>query len=237
MRPVTVPWPAVGRGLAFGAVAAIPVALLAYLVASGVEPVVELDEEVIRRATDLTRPHLDVRSALLTWQEAMQPRWVYPAAGLVCVWAWRRHGLRSRALWAGATLAGTWVLSNAAKEIVRRARPVVEEAVSHAAGLSFPSGHAVAGAAVTTTLTLLLWPVMGPVGRVVVPTVGGTFALLTAADRVLLGVHYPSDVLAGILFGVAVVGSSYYGYRHAVSLRLRTAQAVVPPPPPATEVR
>ena len=54
---------------------------------------------------------------------------------------------------------------------------------------------------------------LGRRGRVVVPVVGGTVTLLTAADRVLLGVHYPSDVVAGILLGTAMAGASYLGYQ------------------------
>ena len=68
-------------------------------------------------------------------------------------------------------------------------------------------------AAAALTTTLLLWPLLGPRGRVVVPVVAGTVTLLTAADRVLLGVHHPSDVVAGVLLGTALVGASAIGYR------------------------
>jgi len=38
------------------------------------------------------------------------------------------------------------------------------------------------------------------------------YALLTAADRVFLGVHFPSDVLAGLIFGAGLGLASYVGY-------------------------
>jgi membrane-associated phospholipid phosphatase len=48
--------------------------------------------------------------------------------------------------------------------------------------------------------------------RVAVPAAALAVVLVTAADRVLLGVHYPSDVVAGVLLGVAVTGASWVGY-------------------------
>ena len=74
---------------------------------------------------------------------------------------------------------------------------MVEDAVAHAPGSSFPSGHATNTAAVALTVTLLVWPLLGPRGRVVVPVVAAACILLTGLDRVMLGVHYPSDVVAG----------------------------------------
>ena len=100
-----------------------------------------------------------------------------------------------------------------AKGLVQRARPVVDDALEHAPGSSFPSGHATNTAAAALTLTLLVWPLLGRRGRVVVPVVAGTVTLITAADRVFLGVHYPSDVVAGMLLGTAMAGASYLGYQ------------------------
>jgi undecaprenyl-diphosphatase len=38
------------------------------------------------------------------------------------------------------------------------------------------------------------------------------YVVLTSLDRVFLGVHYPSDVVAGILFGIGLGTASYVGY-------------------------
>ncbi len=212
MRPLRPRRRALLRAAAFGLAFTVPVAVLAYLVRAQVHAVVRFDEAAIRAATDVTRAHPALQQALLVWQDAFQARWLNLAATLVCVWVWRRHGLTTRALWAFLTIMAAWALQLGAKGLVQRARPVVEDAVAHAPGSSFPSGHATNTAAVALTLTLLLWPLLGRPGRVVVALVAATCTVLTGVDRVLLGVHYPSDVVAGFALGTALAGASYLGY-------------------------
>ncbi|GAA4286062.1 phosphatase PAP2 family protein [Georgenia daeguensis] len=190
----------------------VPVAVLAYLVRVQAGPVVDLDQSAVRVGTDLTREQPVVRALLLTWQTAFQARWVNLAVTLLCLWVWRRHGLRTRALWAFVTLMLTWGLNLVVKTGVQRARPVVDEAVAYAPGFSFPSGHAMNTAAAGLVVTALVWPLLGPRARVAVPLVAGLLVVLTGIDRVLLGVHYPSDVVAGVVLGFAVAGGSYLGY-------------------------
>lgn len=202
------------RAAAFGTAVVLPVVALAVVVRSGSGAVVQADEAAVRAATELTRSSDALRTALLVWQEAFRAVWVnvvlVPA---VCVWAWRRHALAERALWAGGTVAVGWVLQLAAKGLVQRSRPVVDDAFASAPGSSFPSGHTTNVTVAGLALTLLVWPLLGRAGRVVVPLVAGSVVVLTAADRVLLGVHHPSDVVAGVLLGTAVAGASYLGFR------------------------
>jgi len=212
MRPLPLRRRALLRAAAFGLAFTVPVAVLAYLVRAQAGAVVRFDVDAITAATDYTRSHPGLRHALLVWEDVFQARWVNLAAALVCVWVWRRRGLSTRALWAFLTIMAAWALQLGAKGLVQRARPVVEDAVAHAPGSSFPSGHATNTAAVALTLTLLVWPLLGRRGRVLVPLVAATATALTGADRVLLGVHYPSDVVAGIILGTALAGASYLGY-------------------------
>jgi undecaprenyl-diphosphatase len=199
----------VGWGLAF----AVPVTALAFVVREKFRPVTELDERLIIAATDITRDNPWLRTVLLVWQEATQPKWVYLIASAVCLVVWRRHReLATRCLWAFVTLMVSWNLQLVLKEVVRRARPIVGDPVSDAPGYSFPSGHVACAAAIATVMTLLLWPLLSPLARRWL--VGGltAYVLGTALDRVFLGVHYPSDVLAGVLFGVGLGTASYVGY-------------------------
>jgi undecaprenyl-diphosphatase len=64
---------------------------------------------------------------------------------------------------------------------------------------SFPSGHTLHAVAFTL-VALAYWPWLAPL---LVP-----FTLLTAASRVALGLHYPSDVLAGALLGAGIAAAS-----------------------------
>jgi membrane-associated phospholipid phosphatase len=198
------------RAAAFGVGTAVPVFVLAYLVRSESSGLQEFDEAVVEAGTEFTRQHPAFQEFLVTWQSVFEPFWVNVAGTVVCLLVARR--MPSRALWAFGTLMVTWGLTNLAKLGVSRARPVVEDALVDPPGGSFPSGHATASAVAAVTLTVLLWPLLGPRARIVVPACGALFVLLMCADRVLLGAHYPSDVLAGALFGTAMAGASAIGY-------------------------
>jgi membrane-associated phospholipid phosphatase len=190
----------------------VPVAALAVLVQSQAAGVYDLDEATIRAATEVTRENPALYRALLVWQEAFQAKWVNIAVTLVCLWAWRRHGLRTRALWAFVTLIVTWNLGLVAKHLVARARPVVEDALTLAPGYSFPSGHATNTTAAGLILTVLVWPLLGRRGRTALVALVAAAVVLTGLDRVFLGAHYPSDVVAGIALGGAMAGASFLGY-------------------------
>jgi undecaprenyl-diphosphatase len=68
-----------------------------------------------------------------------------------------------------------------------------------ASAYSFPSGHTLHAVAFTL-VALAYWPWLAPL---LVP-----FTLLTAASRVALGLHYPSDVLAGASLGAGIAAAS-----------------------------
>jgi len=192
----------------------VPVTALALLARDKVAAVIDLDDAAIQAATAVTQAHPGLLTALVAWQEALQPRWVYLFGTGVCVWAWARHGLTSRAIWAFVTMMAAWNIALDLKYLVQRARPVVADAVSHAPGYSFPSGHAANSASAATAVTLLVWPLLRT-GRARYAVVTGAVVIVaaTAADRVFLGVHFPSDVVAGILVGSGLAWASYVGYR------------------------
>lgn len=199
---------AVGYGLTF----AVPVTVLAFVVRQKFLPVIELDEAAIRAATDFTRDHDGFFTALVAWQEMTQPKWPYIIASLVCFLVWRKGTYKTRALWAFVTMMAAWNLQLLLKEVVQRARPIVSDPVSHAPGYSFPSGHAANAAATAAVMVLLLWPMLSRRGRVIAVVLGTLYSVVTALDRVYLGVHFPSDVTAGLVFGLGLAVASYMGY-------------------------
>jgi undecaprenyl-diphosphatase len=81
-----------------------------------------------------------------------------------------------------------------------RPRPDVAP-LTTASGFSFPSGHTTGTTALCLSLLVVAVPVLHGLRRGVVVAVGALFPLAVAASRVLLGVHYPSDVAGGLLTG------------------------------------
>jgi undecaprenyl-diphosphatase len=123
-----------------------------------------------------------------------------PLAVIACV-ALIRAGLRREALAVALSLGGAMLISDLVKQLVSRPRPPVEH-LQTVSGSSFPSGHATQASAFWFSLVFVL-PAAGASPRVARAALG--LALLTvlavAASRVYLGVHYPSDVVAGMLLG------------------------------------
>lgn len=198
--------PALSAGLA----CAVPVTLLALAVRTADHAVIRADARILEAATELTRRTPRLWDALVSWQWLTQPLRVNVACTVLCVWAWRRWGMTSRPLWAFGTLMTVWGGQFLAKLLVARARPVMEDALAHAAGYSFPSGHAANTTGAVAVVLILTWPVLRATeARVAAVATGVAVVLATAADRVLLGVHHPSDVIAGVLTGLGVVAASW----------------------------
>lgn len=115
-----------------------------------------------------------------------------------------RAGRPRLALLVVASRIGAAVLSTGLKQVVDRLRPVVDEPVASALGPSFPSGHALGAAAFWTTTGLVALSLAAPARRrtrALVIGVAVTVPVLVAATRVLLGVHFVSDVVAGLVLG------------------------------------
>ena len=109
------------------------------------------------------------------------------------------------AWWYAAAALSDWALSGLAKLAVHRPRPHVIPRLMHGGGwFSYPSGHSML-APIIFGLGIIVWaaPWPSPALRRAALVLAALFALGIGFSRVYLGVHYPSDVLGGLLLGTA----------------------------------
>ena len=120
--------------------------------------------------------------------------WPMVGTGLlvVGVLSARRQG-RAAGLFA-LSVGGSMLLTQVIKRLVARPRPVLWASIRPEHTFSFPSGHAMDTAAIAAALCYLCWPHRH---RGWVWGLAPLFALAVGWARVYLGVHNPSDVLAG----------------------------------------
>lgn len=123
---------------------------------------------------------------------------------IMCCFLWAlRH--RLAALMVAAAVIGSHLLNGVLKAAFERPRPelfVLETPFQRPVSASFPSGHAMA-AMVTYLLFAYLIGRLGGKGwfKVLVNTLAAILVLAIGVSRMYLGVHYPSDVIAGYLIG------------------------------------
>ncbi|MBA2301832.1 MAG: phosphatase PAP2 family protein [Acidobacteria bacterium] len=114
------------------------------------------------------------------------------------------QGMYRNAAFVFAASVGGWLLNDLLKELFARPRPQVVPHLRQVMSLSFPSGHALTSAAIFLTLGALLMRVAERrLVKFYCMFVAMFATLLVGATRVYLGVHYPTDVLAGWLIGMS----------------------------------
>jgi undecaprenyl-diphosphatase len=96
-------------------------------------------------------------------------------------------------------------LTTVGKELVGRVRPTADDPLVAASGMSFPSGHSSGAATLAGVLLVVLWPILARRWRRWLAAGLILAALCVAWTRIVLGVHYLSDVVGGLALGAAVV--------------------------------
>lgn len=121
-------------------------------------------------------------------------------------------------------LAGSEALNVALKVVFRRERPSFHRLIA-ATGFSFPSGHSMGAFSLYGVLGFLLWRhIPSRLGRTLLILAVSALILAIGVSRIYLGVHYPSDVLAGYLasgFWLAASIGVYQIYIERVPRRSR----------------
>jgi undecaprenyl-diphosphatase len=132
---------------------------------------------------------------------------------------WR--GRARLAFWAVLAMTVGGLAGLLGKLATMRARPSFPDPVGNASGYSFPSGHAInAALGVLVVLVVVLPLVRRRAGRVAAVLVGATVVVVTGLDRMVLGVHYLTDVVGAWLAAVVVVAGT------ALAMRLRPGDAL-----------
>jgi undecaprenyl-diphosphatase len=146
---------------------------------------------------------------------------------------WRTEHKHSARLLLAST-AGSILLNNVLKLWFDRPRPTVFAWETHAASSSFPSGHAMSATVVYGTVAYLLARLQKHVwARALTLTAAVLMIALICATRLYLGVHYPSDVLGGIVVGLAWSGFCMATLEASLVLARRRAPARVVDEKPA----
>jgi undecaprenyl-diphosphatase len=196
----------------FGALFALVLfSWLARGVLSGITP--DLDEQLRASVHALASPTLT--QIMIAASRYGGPSWLSPiGVGLALVFLLR--GWHRGALLVVVTLSGAGLLDWVLKDSFARARPGAFFDYPLPLSHSFPSGHALFGASFFGGVAVLLWGRLrsGPV-RVLVWLVCLAIILLIGVSRVYLGVHYPSDVVAGYSAAVVWVAAVALGDRIA----------------------
>lgn len=171
---------------------------------------IPFDEPVLLFAQEMARDGFD--RVFLFFSEIGYAWGVVPASiGLVLALLVLRRFREG--VFAGVALGGSGLLNVLAKRGFARERPSLWESIAPESTYSFPSGHAMGSASLALVLVLLAWPTRW---RWPVLSAMAVFVPMVGLSRVYLGVHYPSDILAGwMASSLWVCGVYLWVYRGA----------------------
>ena len=171
---------------------ALPLALFAELAEEvrEAEPF-GFDEPLLRFAQYYASPALD-RAMLLASQ--LGYAWGVIPADLLLALGLLAFGHVRRGVFFVLAVGGSALLNLFAKAVYQRERPDLWLSIAPEHTFSFPSGHAMGSATLATAVVVLCWHTAW---RWPMLLLGVGFVLWVGASRVYLGVHFPSDILAG----------------------------------------
>ena len=186
-------------GLLVVGVAGVLIGLLAALVRSN-EELHDLDSGVGRWADRYRSPRMT------TWLDVItsfgDATVIVPVALIVVVLAYRRAPSRWIVPFLALVPLGDVLVTTAIKDLVDRARPTLNP-IAATLGPSFPSGHSSTAASFYAACALLLARGRGRTARTALVGTAVGIAVAVASSRVLLDVHWLSDVIAGLALGWA----------------------------------
>lgn len=195
-RPAPWIWAAASSGLA---------AALIVLVSAGWQPLLRLDVRTAHALHASAGDHPAVTAAARVLTD-----WVWDTVtmrvlvAVVCVVLWRR-GDGARAFLLALTMLAGVLVQQGLKAVIGRERPEWEEPLDAAHYAAMPSGHAMTAALACGLLTWLAWDRWAhPAARGVVVAGAAVSVAGVSLTRIYLGVHWLTDVVAGVALGVGM---------------------------------
>jgi undecaprenyl-diphosphatase len=138
-----------------------------------------------------------------------------PVIGLIVLWLWIVRRRVDLAMWLLIVQLGSWGLNPSLKATFDRVRPDLFPKRGWFGWTSFPSGHAIASISVLFTIAIMLhrergwkWPYVFI----------GMIALCSAYSRLYLAVHWPTDVIGGMLVGAVWLWACYRSFNPSTTV-------------------
>ncbi|PZV13793.1 MAG: hypothetical protein DCF22_10110 [Leptolyngbya sp.] len=155
------------------------------------------DDPILLAIHSTAQPRLDAIASTLTQFGVF---WgVFPATLLLMLILFSRREWRSLS-YVVVTAAGSIVINRVVKLLLHRVRPTLWTSPSPEMDYGFPSGHAMSSVTLVAMLVILTWDSRW---RWFVLIAGSMFVVAIGWTRLYLGVHYPSDILAGWMAAIS----------------------------------
>lgn len=214
-----------GRGLALGAIffAAMSVALTGLLLTGGLSG---MDQTGFEMAAAM---RTDGWTSFFRGLTHLGSAMVLAPLGTVLIVALYVKGLRAEAVALLVTLAGGELLNELLKAVFARPRPTDFHLIPLPDSFSFPSGHAMIAPAFYGMIAFLLsrW-LDGRAWAWIIQSATFLMVVLLGTSRVYLGVHFPSDVLAGFCFAACGYCIVRYGYERHLERQNAPVRPILP---------
>ncbi|MEH2160789.1 MAG: phosphatase PAP2 family protein [Nostoc sp.] len=149
------------------------------------------DVPILLAVHSTANPQLDVLAVTLA--KIGLPWTAIPILGAIAIILLLQKRWRSLAYLLTASV-GSILISRTAKELMHRVRPELWQSIAPESSFAFPSAHAMTSITLVAILLFLTW---ASSWRWLVLTLGSLYIIAIAWCRLYLGVHFPSDILAG----------------------------------------
>jgi undecaprenyl-diphosphatase len=170
-------------------------------------PVTRLDAAVVEALHGPVGDSQIVHSAMVAITTLGRVEVAYGLVAAVSIYLMTHAQKRLLAFVLVTTVLGG-ILNLAVKMTIGRPRPIFDEPLATALGKSFPSGHTVMATVVYGSILLVFLPALAPRWRPAAVAFVSGLIVMVGFSRLALGVHFPSDVVAGLVLGLAWLAAS-----------------------------